>query len=278
MEKNSKEKNLKDTKSIKNNGSELINLNTNPQGIAIITLNDPDTRNAMSEAMAECFLGVIEALKESPTIRAVILTGSGKAFSGGGHLEMLEAKTKISTAKNQLLMEKFYDSFLSILQLPVPVIAAINGHAMGAGLCLALACDMRVAVNDAKLGFNFVNLGLHPGMGVTYFLPRLVGPASAAELLYCGRILETSEALSLGIVNRVVKAEELMPTVFEIAGVIAAAGPQSIRELRTSLNSSLHLTLEECLRREAVCQSLDYVGPEFMEGIRAAREKRKPTF
>ena len=245
---------------------------------ATLTLNDPETRNAMSEAMGEQFVQVIREIQADKSIRVLVLTGAGKAFSGGGHLEMLEAKTRISQDENEALMKGFYANFLSLTDVGVPVLAAINGHAVGAGLCLAMACDIRIASTEAKLGLNFVNLGLHPGMGATFSLPRLVGPAKAAELLYTGAIISAEEGQRIGLVNRAVPPESFLQVVDEMAGQIAAAGPQAVRELKASLRMLSSSNLEECLAREAKCQGADYVGTEFAEGIKAAREKRKPQF
>lgn len=252
---------------------------TKPQPtIAYVTLNDPDSRNAMSEAMAEAFVKEISQVRFDRNIRVVVLTGAGKAFSGGGHLEMLFEKTKLSLEKNQQLMETFYDHFLSIRDLDVPVIAAINGHAVGAGLCLALACDIRVAVKEAKLGLNFAQLGLHPGMGATYFLPRLVGPAHAAELLYTGKIISAELGVQIGLINQVVEADLFRTNVEDLVASIAQAGPHAVREVKKSLQLSPFLSLQEALHREAECQAADYIDFEFLEGITAAREKRKPEF
>ncbi len=246
--------------------------------LATITLNDPENRNAMSEAMSEQFAQAVAQLKQQKDVRVAVLTGAGKAFSGGGHLEMLEAKTRVSREENERLMNVFYANFLSVRDLEIPVIAAMNGHAMGAALCLALACDIRIAVKEAKLGLNFVLLGLHPGMGATYFVPRLLGSARAAELLYTGAIVSAEDAKTLGLVNRVVEAESLGSAVQDTANLISSGGPQAIRELKASLRTAEFATLETCLKREAACQAIDYVGAEFAEGIAAAKEKRKPSF
>ncbi len=246
--------------------------------IATLVLNDAEKRNAMSTRMAEEFVAQVTLLREDKSIRVVILRGAGKAFSGGGDLDMLFEKIKITPPENKRLMELFYDQFLSIRTLEVPVIAALNGHAIGAGLCLACACDLRIATQSAKLGLNFVHLGLHPGMGATYFIPRLVGPAKAAELLYCGKIITAEEAKQIGLVNQVVSDGEFETCVSEVARTIATAGPQAVRELKKSLQLSSQLALEDCLRREASCQALDYAGAEFKEGIQAAKEKRSPRF
>ena len=259
-------------------GSDLVRLDRLESGIVVLSLNDPDTRNAMSEAMAEQFSSIVTELSNDRLLRVVVLTGVGAAFSGGGHLDMLFEKTKLSEDENRLRMEQFYKRFLSVRQIPVPVIAAINGHAVGAGLCLALGCDIRIAVPSAKLGLNFVNLGLHPGMGATYFLPRLIGPAKAAELLYCGSIITAEKALALGMVSQLVEPEKLSSCVEQLAKSIAEAGPQAIRELKVSLQLSEQSSLEASLKREALCQAQDYHGLEFLEGISAAKERRKPKF
>lgn len=248
------------------------------QGVKVLELNDPERRNAMSESMAERFSRAVAALREDDSVRVVVLTGSGKAFSAGGDLDMLMEKVKIPPAKNRKLMELFYANFLSLRELEVPVIAAINGHAVGAGLCLALSCDIRIASEEAKLGLNFVHLGLHPGMGATYFLPRLVGPARAAELLYEGKIISATEAATYGIVNKVVSAGAFSQSVLEMAQNIASVGPQAVRQLRHSLELSPTQSLALCLRREAQCQAVNYANEEFFEGVTAAKEKRKPNF
>ncbi|MFN8388927.1 MAG: enoyl-CoA hydratase/isomerase family protein [Bdellovibrionota bacterium] len=257
--------------------AELVRLSQSG-GVFELELNDPSSRNAMSEEMAAEFYQRVLALRENPEVRVLVLTGAGQAFSGGGHLDMLFEKTKLSREKNRELMELFYRQFLSVRDLDVPVIAKVNGHAVGAGLCLAMACDIRIAAEEAKLGLNFVQLGLHPGMGATYFLPRLVGAARAAELLFSGKIITAKYAAEIGLVNECVAGDTLSPKVAELAQTIASAGPEAVRALKASLRLSEQLPLAECLRRESGCQARNYVGAEFLEGITAAKEKRKPRF
>ena len=146
--------------------------------VAIITLNDPKRLNALNATMGDEFVSIIHDLIESNDmdgLGAVVLTGSGRAFSAGGDLNFLKDRSNDTPYRNAVIMRRFYERFLSVRKLPVPVVAAINGPAIGAGLALALACDVRVASKDAKMGITFVGLGLHPGMGSTHFLPRLVG-------------------------------------------------------------------------------------------------------
>lgn len=258
--------------------TELVKITKGANGIATLSFADPDNRNAMSEEMAEQFPARIAELRADSSVRVVVLRGEGQAFSGGGHMAMLLAKPKLSLTENRRLMELFYKQFLSIRELEVPVIAAINGHAIGAGLCVALACDIRIARDKAKLGFNFVNLGLHPGMAATWFLPRLIGAAHAAELLYTGKIFTAEFAAKIGLVNHVVTESEFEKFVSETAEAIAAAAPETMRELKLTLRLTAGATLEEALCREAECQARSYAGKEFAEGIAAATEKRKPSF
>jgi len=246
--------------------------------ISKITLNDPDNLNAMGEKMADEFKELVSKLhSDRKNLRALILTGAGRAFSAGGHLQMLEEKQKLSGEENRLRMLDFYHSFLGLLSLKVPLIAAINGHAVGAGLCLASACDMRIASSKAKLGLTFTNLGLHPGMGATYFLPRIIGPSSAYELLLTGRVIEADEALRIGLVSRVEEPDNVENAAITLADEVATSGPESVRQLLETLRGRQE-DLERALEREALCQAINYGSKEFAEGVKAAREKRKPQF
>lgn len=246
--------------------------------IGKITLHDPDNLNAMGEAMAAEFSALVENLRsDHQNVRAIILSGAGRAFSAGGNLEMLEKKQSLSGEENRALMLKFYHSFLSILSLNVPLIAAINGHAIGAGLCVACACDVRLAGEQAKFGVTFTKLGLHPGMGGTYFLPRILGFSAAAELMLTGRVVDAAEALRIGLVSKVVTTENLLEEALKLATEIASCGPESVRQVLATLRSGSQ-TLAAALEHEALCQSINYRSPEFKEGVRAAIEKRKAAF
>lgn len=249
-----------------------------PGKIARIWFNDPDSLNAMSLAMAEEFRTLVNKLASRPdSFHAVILSGKGKAFSAGGDLQMLEAKTLLSLEENRSKMIEFYNSFLTIRNLKVPLIAAINGAAIGAGLCLASACDIRICVDSARLGFTFVKLGLHPGMGGTFFLPQVVGVSRARELLLTGRVIDAVEALRIGLVSETVSAEKIQERALQIAHEIAANGPQSVAQVLETLRYD-NGALSDALQREAQCQALNYTSEQFKEGIRAVREKRAPQF
>jgi len=199
---------------------------------------------------------------------------------------MIEAKARAGAADpggparaaNQRFMREFYGLFLSVRDLPCPSVAAVHGAAIGAGLCVALACDLRVAARDAKLGLNFARLGIHPGMGATWTLPRLVGPARAAELLFTGRTLEGAEAERIGLVNRAVAADEVRGAALDLAREIAAAAPRAVRAAKRSLAGSAAASLAGQLEVEAAAQALDYETHDLREGLDAARERRRPRF
>lgn len=253
--------------------------------VATLTLQDPERRNAMSQAMGEAFAAQVAALAAEPGLRAVVLTGAGEAFSAGGDLGMIEARARQGAerpgvARREIRdgMRGFYGLFLALRDLPCPSLAAINGHAIGAGLCVALACDLRVASREAKLGLNFTRLGLHPGMGATWTLPRLVGSARAAELLYTGRLVTGAEAAELGMVNRAVARERVLPECLELAREVAAAAPIAVAGVKRALARSAAATLEDQLHFEASEQALCFESRDVHEGLAAARERRNPRF
>lgn len=255
----------------------LVLQSIDPTGVATLTLNDEANLNAMSDEMAREFSAAVKSLKGSRNVRAVILTGAGKAFSAGGHLSMLEAKRTKSREENRTGMLEFYNSFLCMRELNVPLIAAINGAAVGAGLCVACACDFRVASDSTKLGFTFLKLGLHPGMGATYFVPRIVGPSVATELLVTGRVITADEALRIGMLSRVVPTPEVMASARSITDEILSCGPEATSQLLQTMRGD-PVDLVRALDREAECQSINYSGAEFAEGICAVKDKRLPNF
>lgn len=247
-------------------------------GISKIELNDPERLNAMSEAMSVEFKAVIESIaKAADKPKVLVLTGAGRAFSAGGDLEMLKKKIDISGEANRRLMLEYYHSFLGVLSLGIPIVVAINGHAVGAGLCLATACDIRVAATGAKLGFTFTRLGLHPGMGATYFLPRAIGASYARELLLTARVIDAQHAARIGLVSETVEPAEVMTRALAIAREILECGPQATAQLLESLRGGLE-GLDTALQREALCQSVNYAGAEYREGVTATIEKRKANF
>ncbi len=250
-------------------------------GVIVITFDDPERRNAMTAALGDELAEVIGPIRDDPEVRAVVLTGAPPAFSAGGDLDMLDGLAR--RARDESFdatdtMHAFYRRFLAVRDLPVPTIAAINGAAVGAGLCVALACDLRIAAEDAKLGLNFSRLGLHPGMGATWFLPRIVGPMRAAELLFTGRLFDGIEAAAFGLALDAVAADEVLSTAVALADQIAQASPLVVRQLKQTLAAADGERLDEALVREASTQAISYASDDFAEGIAAARERRAPRF
>jgi len=266
--------------------AELVQIERRAEGIALVTLNDPERLNAMSEAMGGAIQNAAAALKDETGLRAVVLTGAGRAFSAGGDLDMLVRMAQAGNADRggatraaqRAFMGRFYRMYLSVRDLPIPTIAALNGPAIGAGLCVALACDLRIAAREAKLGLNFTKLGIHPGMAATWTLPRIVGSAVAAELIYTGRIVDGEEAARIGLANRAVPREETLPVALALAAEIASAAPLAVRGSKRSLAASSASDLAAQLDREAAEQALCYESADLLEGLAAVREKRPPKF
>ena len=255
---------------------ELVAVTRGP--IAELRLNRPDKYNAMNVAMGEAMARGVAVLNEDPDVRVVKLTGTGKAFCAGGDFSMIESNASISPESNRRNMVRFYESFLSLCRLRMPSVAVIQGAAMGAGLCLALACDLRIASEDAKLGANFVRVGLHPGMGCTHFLPALIGPARAAELLLTGRRVSGKEAYELGLLSRVTAPEELQDEAQRLLESIASAAPIAVMQTKATLRAKLQAGLAQALEREAQNQAIDFATADLKEAVAAFRDSRKPKF
>jgi len=253
--------------------------------VATLVLHDPERRNAMSQAMGEAFSARIAELAADAGLRAAILTGAGEVFSAGGDLAMIQGRADEGRSGGRGArrairdgMRAFYQLFLAVRDLPCPTIAALNGPAIGAGLCVALACDVRIASERARLGLNFTALGLHPGMGATWTLPRLVGPARAAELLYSARLLDGAEAAAIGLVNRAVAPEQVLPAARALAAEFAASSPVANRGVKRALARSAGASLEDQLSFEAGEQAECFTRDDIQEGLAAARERRKARF
>jgi enoyl-CoA hydratase len=246
--------------------------------IGRITLHRPAERNAMTPVMGREIRRAVDVLNAAEGVRVVVVTGAGKGFCSGADLRTLGAEAGSGEDAEGLGGgENFYRAFLALRDLAVPSIAAINGHAVGAGFCFALAADLRVMHRDAKVGMTFTRLGIHPGMAATWNLPRLVGPSGAADLLYTGRLGGAEEALSLGIANRI-GGDDFTDVVEELAGAIATAAPIAVRTTKETLAGSASRTIDEALAREASVQAMTFTTGDAAEGIRAMREKRAAVF
>lgn len=243
-----------------------------------ITFNRPEKRNSMTPQMGDEVARAVEEINADPSIRAVIVTGAGQVFSSGGDLDMILELRKVDPGESRAFMDRYYRRYFTLRNIAVPTIAMINGHAIGAGLCIALACDLRTMSKRAKVGLTFVRVGLNVGMGGTYTLPRLIGLGRAAELLLTGELITAEESLEIGLVNRVSVPEALEETTLELAHSIAARAPHALRYTKRSLYEGLTGDLDSVFKSEADGQSRCYQTDDILEGVAAVRERREPSF
>jgi enoyl-CoA hydratase/carnithine racemase len=237
-------------------------------GIFTLTLNQPQNRNALSYDRAEEFQEAIGEVAGREQARVLILTGAGDAFCAGGDFHSIIAEFRRPAVELQPMLRKFYSRFLCLRDLEIPTIAAVNGPAVGAGFSLALACDMRIASSSATFHANFVRIGVHPGMGATYFLPRLVGASRALEILWKGETLSARDALALGLVGRVVEPGRLMEDALESARQIGAMPPRAVELIKRSVYMAAQSSLDEMLERESQAQALCGETREMQEAVR----------
>lgn len=255
-----------------------LTLDRDRPGVAVLTLDNPDQRNAMSTEMTDSWVRAVDAIAADRDVRAVVVTGSGSAFCSGGDTSWLASEPDATVDDLRDRMVAFYRAWLTIRRLEVPTIAAINGPAIGAGLCIALACDIRYAARGARMGVPFVKLGLHPGMAGTYLLPEAVGAAAARDLMLTGRLVDADEALGLGLVSRVMDPDTFVQDALETAAKIAATAPIASRYTKLALADGGHADFAAALQWEALAQPVTMATSDLQEGIRAVQEKRAPRF
>lgn len=248
--------------------------------VAKVTLNMPEKMNAMTAELTEAFGKTISKLcDEAADLGAVVITGAGKAFSSGGDFEWLRRRGQDTPSRNAQIMHDFYHRFLYVRKLPVPVVAAINGPAVGAGMCLAMACDIRVASRTAKMGFPFVSLGIHPGMGSTHMIATVAGYETAFRLLLTGDLVTGDDAKELRLVSQLADdGPAAQAAALELATRIAAQSPIAVRLAVRSLRTKQEEGLEAALWREADAQAHCYNTEDFREGLKASTERRPPRF
>lgn len=244
-----------------------------------IRINRPERLNALADDMREQLDSALEQLDSEPAIRCVAIIGVGRAFCTGGDVERLGV---MRSAEDSERFEALVRTGIRVVKridtMRKPVIAAVNGAAAGAGASLALACDIRIASQNASIGLTFTRIGLHPDWGAAYFLPRLIGSALAAELIFTGGMINAKRADRLGLFNSVVPAAELEAAVRGLAGQIAGGPAEVIADAKRSLRRSLAADLDEILEMEAQAQIRAFQSSECAEGVRAFLEKRAPRF
>jgi enoyl-CoA hydratase/carnithine racemase len=245
-------------------------------GVVVLTLALPERRNAMTEELTAAWAAAVGDLAVDRSVRAVVVTGEGSAFCAGGDLSWIEAGgAEVDALRTK--MRAFYLTWLSIRDLEVPVLAAVNGPAIGAGLCLALACDLRYASPNARFGAPFAALGMHPGMAASYLLPEAVGLPRAREMLYTGRIYGADEAADIGLINGVLAAESLLDEVIATAERVAAMAPVAVRLTKSALRHGPR-SYAEAIEWETLAQPITMATADMREGLAAQGERRKPVF
>ncbi len=248
-----------------------ILLEVDEQGIALCTFNRPEVRNALNETMVGEVRRMLDALAARDDVRALIFTGAGgEAFVSGADIAELRER-----GRAEALRRINNGLFREIEQFPAPTIAAIRGWALGGGCELAMACDLRVAGEGARLGQPEVRLGIIPGAGATYRLPRLVGPGKARELIFTGRLVDASEALSIGLVNRVVPDDEVVEAARTLAAEIARNSPLAVRFAKTALNASAEMSTDAALALETTLQAVLFEDEEKYRRMTAFLERKK---
>ena len=248
--------------------------------IAVITMNRPERLNALTPPMREGLLHAVRTADQDNTVRALILTGSGRGFCSGGDVKAMNEARASGTfnALNDRISPVRDRVVLAMRSSDKPVIAAVNGPAAGAVMNIALACDIRIMAKNASMGQTFARRGLHPDWGGTYFLPKLIGTAKAAEMIWSGRMVSAEECLELGIVSKLSEPGKLMDDVMAMAEGFADGPPIAIRLAKRAIYRNVESSLKEALEFETFAQNVCAATKDAQEGIAAFVERRDPKF
>jgi len=250
--------------------------------VVTLTMNEPARRNPLTgnTAVAD-FLAAIDRIHNDTSVRAVILTGAGTAFSSGGDILDMERQASGEVTGMQIRQEYrtgIQRLPLALFNLEVPIIAAVNGAAIGAGMDLACMCDVRIASEHAKFAESFVKLGIIPGDGGAWLLPRLIGLSRASEMSFTGDVISAETAQNWGLVSRVVPAAELLPAAMDLATRIAANPPHAVRLTKRLLREAMNTRLDTLLEMAAAFQALSHQTDDHKEAVAAFLAKRAPVF
>ena len=251
--------------------------------IVTLTLSDPATRNALyGDALFEAFEKYVNQINANLQVRAAILTGEGNVFCSGGNLRQMKEKKGMFAGTVHQIAGQYRQGIQriprSLFRLDVPLIAAVNGPAIGAGFDLACMCDIRIASERAVFAQSFLKVGLIPGDGGSWFLPRAVGYSRAAEMLFTGDSLDAVAAREMGLVSKVVAPEDLMKEAMDLAGRIARHPPQALRWAKRLLRDAQHMQLDSNLELSLAYQLQAHLTADHSEGVAAVLEKRPPNF
>lgn len=246
------------------------------EGVAWITLNRPDALNAIDGAMTSALMSALERVRDDDAIRVGVLTGAGRAFCAGADLKNRVRNQE--EGRGPTAFPTYPPPAYHTFDTQKPMIAAVNGHCLGAGMELALTCDIRLASTQATFGLPEISLGFFPGAGAPQRLPRLIGLGQAMEMLLTGDRIEASRALSFGLVNRVVQPEDLLPEAERLAVRIASHAPLAVKSLRDVVHQGLDMTLPQALRFGGAMRWVIAQTEDAKEGPRAFAEKRPPEF
>jgi 2-(1,2-epoxy-1,2-dihydrophenyl)acetyl-CoA isomerase len=248
-------------------------------GVATITLNRPDKLNAIDDEVRQGLAAALQAVEYDREIRVAVITGSGRGFCAGGDIQkMIELKQGYHSATFRGYLESGHAVVRRIREIPKPIIASVNGPAAGAGMNLALACDLRIASERATFSQAFSRIGLHPDWSGTFSLPRLVGLGKALEIFWLGEPIAAPEAQRLGLVNFVTPHESLETETASLAGRLSAAPPLPMALLKQSLYERIQTELDRVMEQELEAQMKCFASEDFSEGLRAFVEKRAPKF
>ncbi len=246
-------------------------------GIAVVVLNRPKQRNALSLRMKEELGHVFDAMEQDEEVKAVILTGGESAFCAGADIKE-RATMQMTQAEFYFERRKSHEFYCKLENCEKPVIAAISGVAVGGGCELALVCDLRIASDSARMGFPEVKIGMIPAAGGTQRLPRLIGVARAKEILYTGEFIDAQEAYRIGLVNKVVPVDRLMEEAKALAGKLVDNPPLSVKYMKRAVNTGMQLDLTSALDYESHIAAMLGTSEDRVEGFMAFVEKRKPVF
>ena len=250
-------------------------LTENRDGVLIITINKEKSLNALNSELLSELNSCFTEIQENDNIHVVIITGAGKAFVAGADISEMST---LNAYEGSSFAKKGMDTFLKIEKLNKPVIAAVNGFALGGGCELALSCDIRIASNKAKFGQPEVGLGITPGFGGTQRLPREIGLAKAKELIYTAKIIDANEALKIGLISYVYEAEELLDKAIELANEIKKNAPLAVRYSKAAINTGYETDIDTSMDIEKANFGLCFATSDQKEGMKAFLEKRKAEF